>query len=102
MATWKKIGTFTLENDNVFVEFFECARWWRKVAVKAGTYDVISDGTIYNIRMPGHDAGSDFTSSLGGFMGDPKVNTEIGNFAIYVQGGFVKDLSLIQGYNPSY
>lgn len=66
MSKATQIGWYTLKEDKVFRNTFECAAWYEDVLVKAGRYLVIvydfrilkHDNSKYNNRVEGHIGGT--------------------------------------------
>lgn len=72
-----QIGWYTLKEDEVFRNTYECAAWYEDVLVKAGKYPVY----VYDLRIHQSD--------------NPKYNRKIdghvGSASVYMEGVVVSD-----------
>lgn len=64
-----QIGWYTLKEDTVFSNAFECAAWYEDVLVKAGKYPVV----VYDFRVIQHD-NPDFNRRVEGHIGTASVH----------------------------
>ena len=73
----RQIGWFTLKEDKLFFNDFECAAWYEEVLVKAGRYPVVvydfsvlkHESQKYNNRVEGHIGGT-YTTMPGTIVSD--------------------------------
>lgn len=70
MSEATQIGWYTLKEDEIFCNTFECAAWYEKVLVKAGRYPVM----VYDFRIKRND--SKYIRCIEGHIGGVYVHME--------------------------